>query len=100
LKSFIEYLNSLHRCSGANENATAEANLQSEFYADLLVENSELIDSIGNDLKSHGKVLLTGFAGDGKTVLAERVIEKKTGKNWICQNPDLLMLICKASVFQ
>ena len=64
--NFIDYLNTLHRCNSNNKNATAEANFQSEFSKDILVEDLDVISTICNGLYSdNGKVLLTGFAGDG-----------------------------------
>lgn len=77
MENFIEYLNTLHRCNSNNKNATAEANFQSEFSKDILVEDTGIIDEICNGLySSNGKVLLTGFAGDGKTTLAQMVVKK------------------------
>nr|WP_321306836.1 hypothetical protein [uncultured Sphaerochaeta sp.] len=77
MENFIDYLNTLHRCNGNNKNATAEANLQTHFSKEILVEDITIIDEIIKGLYSNdGKVLLTGFAGDGKTTLAQLVVEK------------------------
>lgn len=77
MENLIDYLNTLHRCNSNNKNATAEANFQSRFNKDILVEDTEIIDTICKGLYSDGsKVLLTGFAGDGKTTLAQQVVKK------------------------
>ncbi len=74
---FVSYLNTLHRCNGNNENATAEANIKTEFANDIIVEDEKLIALILKKLSvNNGKVLLTGFAGDGKTTLAQIVVSK------------------------
>lgn len=79
VNEFVQYLNTLHRCNGNNTNSTAESNLQQPFSKSLLVEDKVLINKIIADLKEgSGKVLLTGFAGDGKTTLAHTIVEKLT----------------------
>lgn len=74
---FVSYLNTLHRCNGNNENATAEANKNTEFAQDIIVEDEKILSIIHEKLTSNdGKVLLTGFAGDGKTTLAQIIVSK------------------------
>jgi len=77
VNEFVKYLNSLHRCNGNNTNSTAEANSENVFAGEILVEDETLINKIITDLKTgDGKVLLTGFAGDGKTTLAQIIVRK------------------------
>jgi len=77
MENFIDYLNTLHRCNSNNKNATAEANYMSEFSKDILVEDTEVINTICKGLYSDSsKVLLTGFAGDGKTTLAQQIVKR------------------------
>lgn len=70
MTNFVEYLNTLHRFSGKNDNATAEANYHTDFAVDLLVKDEKLIGSVMEELRQNHRVLLTGFAGDGKTTIA------------------------------
>jgi len=78
---FVNYLNTLNRCNGNNRNSTAEANYNHTFAHDILYNDYKLINHIEADLFSNnGKVLLTGFAGDGKTTLAQIIVENLTGK--------------------
>lgn len=77
---FVKYLNTFHRCGGNNKNSTAESNHNQLFAHDILGPASDLIEKIEYDLfNGDGKVLLTGFAGDGKTTLAQMLVEKLTG---------------------
>jgi hypothetical protein len=79
VNNFVQYLNTLHRCNGNNTNSTAESNLQNPFSESLLVEDEKLINKIMFDLKEgNGKVLLTGFAGDGKTTIAHTIVKTLT----------------------
>lgn len=77
-RDFVNYLNTLHRHGGDNINATAEANSQSEFAKDLLCEDKRLIEAIVAKLENPecNKVILTGYAGDGKTTLAELIVKR------------------------
>lgn len=80
MKDLVSYLNTLHRVNGNNINTTAEANSHNEFAAKILERETSLVDYIVSKMEHGGKVLLTGFAGDGKTTLASLVVEKLTGK--------------------
>jgi len=81
---FVSYLNTLHRCNGNNENATAEANVNTEFAQDIIVEDEKIISIILEKLTlNDGKVLLTGFAGDGKTTLAQIIVSRLVPKGSI-----------------
>ena len=76
-RDFVKYLNTLHRCGGNNKNSTAESNHDQLFSRDILGPEDDLIEKIESDLfQGDRKVLLTGFAGDGKTTLAQMVVEK------------------------
>ena len=76
-REFVKYLNTLHRCGGNNKNSTAESNHDQLFSHDILGPEDDLIEKIESDLfQGDGKVLLTGFAGDGKTTLAQMLVEK------------------------
>lgn len=80
-KEFVNYLNTLHRCGGNNKNSTAEANYKNTYAHDILYNDDKLINHIESELFiNNGKVLLTGFAGDGKTTLAQIIVENLTGK--------------------
>lgn len=93
VKEFVQYLNTLHRCNGNNTNSTAESNLQHPFSNSLLVEDEQLVTKIMFDLKEgSGKVLLTGFAGDGKTTLAYTIVKNLTGKSIIDKPIQILQL--------
>lgn len=77
MRDFVNYLNTLHRFNGNNDNATAEANYLNKFASDILVTDKNMVDNVNSALKNKHRVLLTGFAGDGKTTIA-RII---AGKN-------------------
>lgn len=79
MRELVQYLNSLHRFNGSNINTTAEVNLSNE-YAERIKEPEEhLVGLIIEKLRDNGKVLLTGFAGDGKTTLASLVAKQLVG---------------------
>lgn len=76
---FVEYLNSLSSVSAANENATAESQLENDLFERIYVDNpiakhvySALVDQNIN-------VILTGNAGDGKTTIAAEVVGRVKG---------------------
>lgn len=74
---FINYLNSLHNVTPANENALAEAQAQNSFFGSIHV-SLELTDLIKDYLTSiEGKhVILTGHAGDGKSTIGLELYKK------------------------
>lgn len=76
LSEFVAYLNTLQRCNAQNNNAVAEANYNNPYAADILYKDEKFIEEIINELRSSRKVLLTGFAGDGKTTLAEEIVQE------------------------
>jgi hypothetical protein len=72
---FVDYLNTLHNASGANENALAEAQALNPFYNKIHVNRR-----IGNYLASllrdkSNCIILTGHAGDGKTGLLYQILD-------------------------
>ena len=76
------YLNTLQRHGGDNINATAEANSQNAFAKNILSCDEALVANVLKHLRGgagSNNVLLTGYAGDGKTTLAEFVHQKLTG---------------------
>lgn len=79
MKEFVEYLNTLHRVSGKNSNATAESNYNAknkEFSRKILVDEDPIVDEIKDAITKDHKVLLTGYAGDGKTTIANIIAGK------------------------
>lgn len=79
MREFVQYLNTLHRLNGSNINTTAEAGLNNKYAASILYRDNELISQIVEQLLNSGKVLLTGFAGDGKTTLAKFIADQLAG---------------------
>lgn len=79
MREFVQYLNTLHRLNGSNINTTAEAGLKNKYAASILYKDEELTSQIAEKLLNNGKVLLTGFAGDGKTTLAKFVADQLAG---------------------
>ena len=68
---FVSYLNSVHNLSAGNRYALAEAQATSPYFTDLHVE-LELVSSIKSILNTQSDVaiILTGHAGDGKSIVA------------------------------
>lgn len=76
LNHAVDYLNSLHNASAANENALAENQLANPFYNMLQVKRS-LASHISEMVsKRNSTILLTGHAGDGKTALLFQVLDE------------------------
>lgn len=82
MQELVDYLNTLHRLNGSNINTTAEANVNNKYASLIIDEDEDLINNIISKLENGGKVLLTGFAGDGKTTLAQ-IIAKRLSKKEI-----------------
>lgn len=77
--AFVRYINSLSEASAGNENAIAEAQLASEFFDQIYVDNP-LADFICRTLTCDKmNVILTGNAGDGKTTIAADIYRRITG---------------------
>ena len=79
MREFVQYLNTLHRLNGSNINTTAEAGLNNKYASSILYKDEELTSQIIEKLLNNGKVLLTGYAGDGKTTLAKFVADQLSG---------------------
>lgn len=74
--SYVDYLNSLHNYNAQNPNAFGEKNIKSPFYTQTMVEIDvcEYIKSSLTNRRPH-ILVLTGYAGDGKTSLMFRVLK-------------------------
>jgi hypothetical protein len=74
---FIEYLNSLQRSGGSNENALAESQACNPDFASIQVSHP-LADKICEELltPSSPHIILTGHAGDGKSTIALEVFKR------------------------
>lgn len=77
---FVNYLNSLQRSGGSNENALAESQACNPQFA-LIHVIHPLVDVIEKELNDiDGRhVILTGHAGDGKTTLALEIYKRCCG---------------------
>ena len=75
--SYVDYLNSLHNYNAQNPNAFGEKNIKSPFYPKTMVEMGicKHIKSSLTNLCPH-ILVLTGYAGDGKTSLMLRVLKE------------------------
>lgn len=80
VNSFVLYLNTLSNASAANENATAESQIENPFFKKIFV-NNPLTDYVKGKIIDEGKnIILTGNAGDGKTTIAFEFFSKLTGE--------------------
>ncbi|MGL6120990.1 MAG: hypothetical protein ACRC0V_10830, partial [Fusobacteriaceae bacterium] len=76
LKSYVEYLNTLHNANAGNSGAIAETQIKNSYYKEIEVQRN-ISNKIFEILKKENIVLiLTGHAGDGKTALLSQVLEK------------------------
>lgn len=76
MKKLVDYLNTLHKVGGNNGNATAESNYNTKYATEIIAPDEALIDSIKDALNKNHRVLITGYAGDGKTTLARQIAGK------------------------
>lgn len=77
---FVNYLNSLQRSGGSNENAMAESQACNTHFASIHVSHrlsSAIIHELTRGDGSH--VILTGHAGDGKSTVALEVFKHLAG---------------------
>ena len=74
-KLYIDYLNSLHNYNAQNENAYGEKNIDNPYFKEVMVRVG-LCDYIKENLtvKEPHIVILTGYAGDGKTSIMYQVL--------------------------
>lgn len=74
---FVSYLNSLHSCNAANENALAESQARNPYFGFIHVAHpiADIIhDVLAAEEKKH--VVLTGHAGDGKSTIAVDILKR------------------------
>ncbi len=76
MRNLVKFLNTLHRLNGSNINTTAEAASHNEYAKKILVRDDQLIETILDKLSKGEKVLLTGFAGDGKTTISKIIADE------------------------
>lgn len=76
MRKLVQFLNTLHRLNGSNINTTAEAASHNEYAKKILDKDNQLVGIIVHKLLNGDKVLLTGFAGDGKTTIAKFVADE------------------------
>lgn len=74
---FVDYLNTLHNESAGNAGAVAEAQRNNPYFQKVLVQRPEA-DFIAERVESGAPFLcvLTGYAGDGKTTILFRALER------------------------
>lgn len=70
---FVDYLNTLHNEKGSNQNAIAEMQVDSPYFAEMQVKR-DIIAFLKEKLEAGQFVILTGHAGDGKTTLLAQVL--------------------------
>jgi len=77
---FLSYLNSLHCCNAASENALAESQVRNPFFGLLHVPHpiaKKISEILVGEERRH--VILTGHAGDGKSTIGVEVYKKLNG---------------------
>lgn len=72
---FVQYLNSLHNGSASNQNAIAEMQIASPYFASIQVKR-RIVSFLKKKIENKEFVILTGHAGDGKTTLLAQVLEE------------------------
>ncbi len=71
---FVQYLNSLHNGSASNQNAIAEMQIASPYFASTQVKR-KIVDFLKEKVENKQFIILTGHAGDGKTTLLAQVLD-------------------------
>ena len=71
---FVDFLNTLHNEKGSNQNAIAEMQVGSSWFAEMQVKR-DIIDFLRTKIEAGQCVILTGHAGDGKTTLLAQVLQ-------------------------
>ncbi len=77
---FVSYLNSLSNTSAGNENATAEAQIISDYFCRIEVDNPITEFTYKKTTSERCNVILTGNAGDGKTTIAMEIFSRLSGE--------------------
>lgn len=70
---FVDFLNTLHNEKGSNQNAIAEMQVGSPYFAAMQVRR-DIISFLKTKVEAGQFVILTGHAGDGKTTLLAQVM--------------------------
>lgn len=80
-RAFVAYLNSLHNVSASNENALAESQALSPYFAQIYVSVTRVTDDIERLLRAPADsvVVLSGHAGDGKSTIALDLFRRLKG---------------------
>ena len=78
-RDFIAYLNTLHNVNANNSNAYAETNTTNPFFRKTMVERpvGKRLLRFMEDSGPH-MLILTGYAGDGKTGLLYQILQPET----------------------
>jgi len=71
---FVQYLNSLHNGSASNQNAIAEMQIASPYFASIQVKR-QIVDFLKEKVEDKQFIILTGHAGDGKTTLLAQILD-------------------------
>ncbi|MBT7056869.1 MAG: protein kinase, partial [Lentisphaerae bacterium] len=74
---FVAYLNSLHCCTAACDNALAESQARNRFFGYIHVPHP--ITHVAQEIlsgRAHQHVILTGHAGDGKSTIAVELLKQ------------------------
>ena len=84
MNEFVTYLNTLHNYKAQNSNSYAERNIKSQYYNDIKV-NIRICDFLERKLLGDTSqiVVLTGYAGDGKTSVMAQVIDNLTEDGFV-----------------
>lgn len=72
---FVNYLNTLSNVTANNENAITELNIQHPIFERIKVSNP-ITEEVWYQLQNGKHVILTGNAGDGKTMIAAEILDK------------------------
>jgi shikimate kinase len=83
MNEFVDYLNTLQKCNGNNQNAIAENNVCNNQFEFINVKHpwtDPLLNLLRNSLKAQ-KIIITGRAGDGKTTIAAEVVRQLIDDN-------------------
>lgn len=72
---FVNYLNTLSNSNANNENAIAEINVLHPLFERIRV-NNPITEEVWDQLQKGNNVILTGNAGDGKTMIAAEILDK------------------------
>lgn len=83
-KDFVNYLNTLSNVTANNENAITEFNIRHRLFKRIKVSNP-ITNEVWAQLQNGKHVILTGNAGDGKTMIAAEILDKLGQSSQITQ---------------